>query len=270
MIFIQYLVLAIVQGITEPLPISSSGHMILFDRLIGSNFSLDSSFLNFTIITNFGSLLAILFLFRKKIWCVIKDFFGFIASKDSNKKDNFRYGLMIIIGSIPAGIVGFLFKDHIDKIFSNQKIIGIALIITGIFLFLIKDFKGKKNDNMITCKDSIVVGFFQMIALIPGISRSGSTIVGGMLKGFKRETALEYSFMLYIPVSLASTVLGIKDFLASPNLNELIFPYFIGFVVAGVITYFSAKLFIDLVKKGKLIYFVYYCFIVGILATILL
>ena len=139
------------------------------------------------------------------------------------------------------------------------------LIITSILLFMIKDIKGKKEKKDMTYLDALKIGCFQVIALLPGISRSGATVVGGMKSNLTRETALNYSFMLYIPISVASMVLGVKDLVTAGNIGTLAIPYLVSMIAAGIVTYFAAKLFIDIMKKGKLIYFSIYCFIVGII-----
>lgn len=264
---IKYLILGVVQGFTEPIPVSSSGHLAIFKRLINSNVLND---LNFEIIVNFGSLLAIIFFFRKDIISLIKDFFLYIKSREKKYYNNFKYCLLIIIGTIPAGIIGLLFKDNISSLSSNIKIIGTALIVTALFLFIIRNFKGRKEDYEITYKDAIIVGLFQCIALLPGISRSGATIVGAMLLKFKRETAFKFSFMLYIPISLATLLLGVKDIFESSISSTTLIYYFVGMVAASIVTYFSTILFKDIMKKGKLIWFVIYCLLVGTLVLIFL
>ena len=158
------------------------------------------------------------------------------------------------------------------KIIENHfttKLVGAMLIITSLLLFMIKDIKGKKDKEDITYMDALKIGLFQVIALLPGISRSGATVVGGMKSNLKRETALNYSFMLYIPISVASMALGIKDLLAMNNFAELFIPYLVSMIAAGIVTYYAAKLFIDIMKKGKLIYFSIYCFFVGIITFLL-
>ncbi|MEG2351640.1 MAG: undecaprenyl-diphosphate phosphatase [Bacilli bacterium] len=259
---IKYVILGVIQGFTEPIPVSSSGHLIIFKHLF--NFDAIND-INFEIIVNFGSFLAICFLFRKKIIKIIKDFFMYIKTKEKTYKENYNYAWLIVIGTIPAGIIGFLLKDYIDLISNNIKLIGLALLITALALFLIKDAKGKKGKKEITILDSVIIGLFQVIALFPGISRSGATIVGGMSRNLKRETAVNYSFMLYLPISVATMILGVKELLATPNINIYIMPYTLGMIASCIITYFSAKWFIDVMKKGKLWYFVVYCIIVGIL-----
>ena len=138
------------------------------------------------------------------------------------------------------------------------------------FLFLIRNIKGAKEKQDLTWKDAFIVGLFQVVALIPGISRSGSTIVGGMSRKFTRETAFNFSFLLYMPISIATILLGIKDLIEmNPNMETLLY-YFVSMIAAMIVTYFSAQWFKDIMKKGKLIYFVIYCAIVGTLVILFL
>lgn len=264
MLLLKYLVLGIIQGFTEPLPISSSGHLRIFKSLFNSEVLSD---MNFEIIVNFGSLVAILILYRKEIISIIKDFFGYLKTKEEKYHTNYKYAWLIVVGTIPAALLGLFVKDIIEKYFTT-KLVGLMLIITSLLLYMIKDIKGKKGKEDMTYMDALKIGLFQVVALLPGISRSGSTVVGGMKSNLKRETALNYSFMLYIPISLASMVLGITDLISSGTLNELILPYLVSMIAAGIVTYFAAKLFIDIMKKGKLIYFSIYCFIVGLITFI--
>lgn len=264
---IEYVLLGIIQGFTEPIPISSSGHLLIFKKLFNFNMLSD---MNFEIIVNFGSFLAVVFLYKTEIIKIIKDFFYFIKTKNNKYKENYKYAWLIVIGTIPTGILGFILKDKIDTISNNVKLIGLALLITAFALFLIKDNNGYKEKNKITFKDAIIIGLFQVIALFPGISRSGSTIVGGMSCDLKRDTAVNYSFMLYLPVSIATMILGVKDLIDTPNINELIMPYTLGLIASMIVTYFSAKWFINIMKKGKLIYFSIYCLIVGTLVILFL
>ena len=270
MLIIQYLILGIIQGITEPLPISSSGHLRIFQELFNANMFND---LNFEIFVHFGSLVAIFIIFKKDIIKLIRGFFGFIFTKadskeNAKKKESFRldykYCWLIVIGTIPAGITGFLFKEFLEERLADIRIVGIALFITALMLFVVKNIKGRKDDKDITYKDAILIGLMQAIALVPGISRSGTVLVGCLLRDFKREVALKYTFMLFFPITIASMILGVTDFLNDPNLNTLILPYTIGMVAAGIVTYFSFKWLSSIVKKGKLWKFAIYCIIAGI------
>lgn len=265
--FIKYLFLAIIQGITEPIPVSSSGHLIIFKSLIQNDVLND---LNFEIILNFGSLIAIVIFFLNDIISIIKDFFLYIKTRDKKYYSNFKYAILIVIGTIPAGIFGILFKDFIEEALSGVKIVGIALLITALFLYLIRNLKGNKDESKITYKDAFTIGLFQAIALFPGISRSGATIVGSMISRLKRDTAFKFSFMLYIPISLASMLLGVKDLIDANISINLWITYFICMIISGFVTFFATKWFNGIMKSGKLIYFVWYCLIVGLFVIIFL
>lgn len=255
--YIIYILLGILQGLTEPLPISSSGHLFLFKNLFNTNMLND---LNFEIFVNFGSFLAILLIFWKDIVRLIQSFFIYIFNKEKRKKvkTDFQYCLLIVIGSIPVGIMGVLFKEQIENALTI-RLLGIAFLITAISLFLVKNVKGTKEDKDITVKDAILIGILQMVALCPGISRSGTVLVGCLLCKLKREAALKYTFMLYFPVSIASMGLGILDFIETPASQNLLLPYFLGMMAAGIVTYFSYQWLSELVKKGKLWKFSIYC-----------
>ncbi len=261
--FIKYIILGIIQGITEPLPISSSGHLVLFKNLFNTNMLTD---VNFEIVANFGSFLAILIIFWKDIIKLIKAFFGYIFKKEKRKEyqKDFKYCLLIIIGSIPVGLAGVLFKDKIDSLSGNMTLLGFAFLLTAIMLFLVKNVKGKKNDYDITYKDAIIIGLLQMVALTPGISRSGTVLVGCLLCKLSRDSALKYTFMLYFPVSIASMGLGVLDMIQESSLTTLWLPYLCGLVAAGVVTYFTYQWLSVLVKKGKLWKFSIYCFCLAI------
>lgn len=265
---LEYIILGIIQGFTEPIPVSSSGHVMIFNELLTTN--IDVGLL--AILTNFGSLIAICYLYRERIITLFKDFFSHLKNKNKETYNNYRYALYIIIATIPAGIMGLIVtKLGIFTVLEeNIKFVGITLLITAGFLFLIRNIKGKKGNNDITFKDALIVGLFQMVALVPGISRSGSTIVGGMVRNLKRETAFDFSFLLYIPISIATTLLGVTDLLTSNlNLTTIIY-YLIATLIAGIVTYFATKWFKDIVTKGKLIYFVIYCLIAGTLVVLFL
>lgn len=260
---LKYIILGIIQGFTEPLPISSSGHLFLFKNIFNTNMFND---LNFEIVVNFGSFLAILFIFRKEVIDLLSSFFSFIFNKKKRKitKDKFRYCMYIIVSTIPIGIMGLLFKDVIENKLSNIKFLGIAFIITALLLLLIKNKNGNKEDKDITLKNAIFIGLFQIIALFPGISRSGTVLVACLLCNMKRETALKYTFILYFPVSVATMLLGCIDIIKSGNLAELLVPYTSGLVAAGIVTYFTYRWLSKIVKEGKLWKFSIYCICLAI------
>ncbi len=264
---IKYILFGILQGLTEPLQISSSGHLVLARYLFNTNAFDD---LTFEIVLNFASFLAIFFIFRKDIIKLIKSFFLYITNKEKRRikeiKDDFKYDLLILLGSIPAGIAGVLFKDFIEEKLGNIKILGIAFIITAVILFLVRKLNGNKKDNDITYIDAIIIGLFQVAALMPGISRSGAVLVGCLLMKLSRDSALKYAFMLYLPVSIGSFILSVKDLIGIDP--SVIFPYILGFIASGVMTYFASLWFFDKVKKGELAKFSIYLIILGLIVLI--
>lgn len=262
MTIIKYIILGIIQGITEPIPVSSSGHITLFKALINSTI-FDS--LNFEIISNFGSFIAILIIYFKDIKILIIDFIIFISKKEKRKekKNNFSYVIKIIISTIPIGIMGLIFKGKIESL-NNMNFLAIAFIITGLSLLLVSKKNGFKEDKDITYKDAIIIGLLQALTVTPGISRSGTVLVACLLCNLKRENALKYTFMLYFPVSIAAMILGMKDFILVSNLNDLILPYGLGMIAALIVTYYSYNWLSNWVKKGKLSKFAYYCFFLAL------
>ena len=265
MTLLKYLLLGLIQGLTETIPVSSSGHLMIFKTLMNAKMDYDT----LAIMTNFGSLVAIIILFWSDIVKIIKDFFKYLKSKDQESKTNFKYAWMIVLGCIPAGLMGLVISklDLFDKIENNIKIVGISLIVTAILLFIVRNFDGKKDDSKLCIKEALTVGCFQILGLFPGISRSGSTIVGGMVSGLKRDTAFKYSFMLYIPLSLAAMALELTDVKIE---DGLFLNYTLATMVACVATLLVTKWFRKVVVKGKLIYFSIYCLIVGILVLLFL
>lgn len=262
---LKYIFLGFIQGFTETIPVSSSGHLMIFKTIMNVRVDFDT----IAILTNFGSLIAIIILFWNEIVSIITGFFRYIFIKDKKYKSEFKYAWLIVIGCIPAGLAGIMVSklDLFDKIEDNVKIVGLSLMITAILLYLIRNFKGRKKADNLTIKDALTVGCFQILGLFPGISRSGSTIVGGMFSDLKRDTAFTYSFMLYIPMSLAAMALEITKI----NLDKSLMLYYVfAIVTSAVVTFLVTRWFRKIVNEGKLIYFSIYCFIVGLLVVIFL
>ena len=270
---IEYIFLGILQGITEPIPVSSSGHLLILQTILekfSQNINIDFSIL--ATMTNFGSLIAIVVIYWNDITKLVKSFFAYLLNKNRKKdvKEDFSYCLKIIIATIPAGIAGIIATklNLLNTLEENVKFVGFMLLLTAIFLFLIKDFKGSKDKDKITFMDAFVIGICQMIAIIPGLSRSGATIVGGMYRKLKRTTAFDFSFILYIPISVATSILGIKDLLATSISSSTWILYLIATILAGIFTYIFTKWFSKIVKEGKLIYFSVYCVILGLIVIL--
>lgn len=262
---LKYLLLGVVQGFTEPLPVSSSGHLVLLQELLG--IGIDD--LNFEIIVNAASLFAILFLFRNDIIKIVTGFINYIIKKDKTEyKVDFNYALMIVIGVIPAGLIGFIGKDFIESNLKGVSIVGIGLLITAFALHLIGKNATKNEITNITFKDALVIGVFQVFALIPGISRSGSTMVGGLSRKIKFEETMRFSFMLYIPISLAGLLLSVYDMITATNTDIFIEGYVVAFLASLFMTYFAVKWLYKVVRSGNLKWFSLYCVIVGVTAIV--
>ncbi|MBM7601635.1 undecaprenyl-diphosphatase [Virgibacillus halotolerans] len=265
-LLVKYFILGVIQGVTEPIPISSSGHLVIFREL----FDIEIKGLSFEIVVNFGSLIAVLLIYRKDIARLAIHFFQFILQNDPAAKKDFQFVIFLVVATIPTGLIGLLLEDYISEKLSGVAIVGVTLLITGAAIWIIRNLSGRKNDGDLTIKDAIIVGLAQAVALIPGISRSGATIVAAMLVGMKKETALRFSFLLYIPVSLGVTFLSITDIIHDPDFDRLMIPYIIAFMAAMVATFFALKWFMNIMVKGNLKYFSFYCFIVGVLVIVFL
>ncbi|SHM42549.1 undecaprenyl-diphosphate phosphatase [Gracilibacillus kekensis] len=267
-VLVKYLFLGLLQGFTEPIPISSSGHLVMAKDLLGLA-GVDN--LSFEVLVNFGSLIAVLIIYWKDIVKIAKNGINYIVTKNKEYHDDFMFIIYLVVATIPAAIIGLLFEDMIADTFAGKaKMIGITLFITGIALWIIRNLRGTKNDGGLTIKDAVIVGLAQAVALIPGISRSGATIVAAMLLGMKQETALRFSFLMFIPVSVGTMVLSVGDVVQDENFNTMWIPYAIAFFAALVATYYSLRWFMNVMANGNLKYFAFYCFIVGIIAFFLL
>jgi len=237
---IEAIILAIIQGITEWLPVSSSGHLAILEHFFGiqENIAYD-------VLLHFATLLVIVFVFRKRIIEYIK---------------TPKYWLFIAIGTIPIVIVGFLIEPYIQTIFNSMITVGFMLLITASFLFFADRINKKDTLNS---KRSFIVGLFQALAIMPGVSRSGSTISGAKFLGISKKEAVEFSFILAIPAILGATILKLTEIKAGINANMII-----GSIVTIIISYFCLNLLIKIVQKNKLKYFSYYCLIVGLLLIV--
>lgn len=263
---IEYFILGLVQGITEPIPISSSGHLIIFRELFG----IEAEGLSFEIFVNFASLLAVLIIYRKDIVRLIVNSYAFIFKKDPSAKDDFRFVIYLVIATIPVGVVGLLFGDVLGEALSKPVVVGYTLLITAAALWIIRNYRGKKFDGDLTTRDAVIVGLVQAIAVTPGISRSGATIVGSIMVGMNQETALRFAFLLYIPVSLGTGILEIPDLISSPTFQSMLIPHLVAFITTFIATYFALKWFMGIMAKGNLKYFSYYCVVVGLLVILFL
>ena len=266
---IQAIILGIIQGLTEFLPISSSGHLVLFQHIFG----LKEPEIFFDISVHAGTLIAVIVYFRKDLQSIIISITrvlsmmlrGEMSYRDAWNDSDIKLAILIIIGTIPTAIIGLLFKRVADQLFSSIFIVGCALIVTGVFLWVTRMIKTEGNGiESFSGKDALLIGFAQGLAITPGISRSGSTIVVVLLLGMNRETAARYSFLLSIPAILGATILSLKDISA----HDLDLMILVGTITAGIVGYCALKLLVYIVKKGQMHLFSPYCWIVGAVALI--
>lgn len=263
---LKYFILGLVQGFTEPIPVSSSGHLVLVQELFG----VAAEGISFEAFVNFASLLVVLFIYRKDIVSLACNGWKYLTKKEKACFPEFKMIICLIIATIPAAIGGVLFEDVIGTIFKSPKMIGISLLITAVALWIVRNMRGRKGDFDISYMDALIIGLAQAVALIPGISRSGATIVAALLLGTSSSTALRFSFLMYIPVSLGGMILSGSDIITDPQIASLAMPYALAFVAALVMNYISLKWFMNIMEKGNLKYFSFYCVIVGILAIAVL
>lgn len=268
-LIIKYIIVALVQGVGEILPISSSGHMVIIQSILG----LKTSDLTFEIFLHFASLIAIIAFFYKKLWSMIKSFFLYIFKKetriDEEIKHNFFLCLYIVIATIPAGIIGLFLEDFIGAHLSKMWIVGCFLLLTSAMLYIITKIPRERSIKEMNWLDALVIGLFQCIGVLPGVSRSGSCIVGGSSRKINQSDAAEFAFILAIPIMLGSAIFSVGDIAVALENKNLIIPYIIAFIVTLVVTYVALKVFLKIVRKQKLTTFSIYCLIMGIVAIIL-
>lgn len=270
MSLLKAIFLGIFQGVTEFLPISSSGHLVLLQKLFG----IDEGNLFLTVMLHFGTLISIIIVYFKDIVCIISEFIKLITELLRDKKikiDNEyrKLGIMIIIGSIPTALMGILLEDIFESFYNTTIIIGLALLFTGILLWVAERINsGKKSIFKMTVKDAIVIGTFQGMAITPGLSRSGSTIVGGLFMGLSKKNATRFSFLLALPATFGASVLELSKTLTT-NLSDVSFLIVVVGILASCITgIFSIKFLIKVLEKGKLYYFSYYVWFLGLIVIL--
>ncbi len=261
-----FIFLGLLQGFTEPLPISSSGHLVLAQHFL----DVDLPGLTFEIMVNFGSLIAILVFYRKFILQLISNSIMFIKTKEKKYRADFIYVLLLIIATIPATLFGYLLKDFIGDNLATVIVVAIMLLVTATVLLVVNQLKNcSKEGNEISILDAILIGFAQVFALIPGISRSGATVSMGLFRKLSVDTALKFSFLMFIPVSLGSMILGVSDVMDDSEFSSNLHYYIIAIISSAVATYFALQLFRDMLKHKKLYLFSIYCALISVTVLVI-
>jgi len=248
---ITAVLLGLLQGVTEWLPISSSGHLALAQNTLG----LDVPVV-FDIFIHIGTLAAVCIFYRKDIISILKS----LAIFDLKSKET-RFALLIIGAMIPTAIIGFAFRPFFESMFSSNVLVGMALIITGTILYFAS--KARPSNEPLSPASSLVIGIFQGIAVAPGISRSGATISAGLLQGINAKEAARFSFLLSIPAIIGATIFEVKD-AASFSIDWI--PFVMGAIAAAIVGYFAIGFLLRILEERKFQWFAYYCWLVGIFA----
>ncbi len=257
MTFFEAIILGIVQGLTEFLPVSSSGHLELTKAIVGDN-SVPEESLMLTVLLHAATALSTIVIFRKDIKELLSGLFQF------KNNEEFQYSLKIVLSMIPAAAVGVLFEEEIEQLFGGQiLLVGVMLLLTGTLLFLADRAKNTLKD--VSTKNAVLIGIVQAIAILPGISRSGATISTSVLLGIDRQKAARFSFLMVVPLILGKMA---KDLLSGDLANTQADTLVLvaGFIAAFVSGLLACQWMISLVKRSQLKYFSYYCYVVGIAA----
>ena len=264
---LKYIIIGSVQGLAEFLPISSSGHLILFGKILG----ISGTDMTLEILVHFGTLVAIFFAYKKDILELIKvtpklpSYLTNKASLSLEEKTNIQLIINIVLATIPAVIIGLSFKDSLEHNRSNLMV-ALALLFTSGFLFSIKFLKD--SNESITLKKAILIGFAQAFAIIPGISRSGATICMALWLGIDREKSARFSFLMSIPVILGATILKLKEMFDQEISTHQLLLYLVATATAAITGYLSILFIKYLIKQNRFHYFAIYCAIVGTITLI--
>ncbi len=260
MSILEAIFLGILQGATEFLPISSSGHLVLIPAIFG----LSQPSLTIIAIAHEGTLLAVLIYFRRELWQILKSVVAGIWQREPFKSDDARLGWLIVLGSVPAAVAGLLLEDYFERVFGSPTSAAFFLIVTALLLVIAERIiKGDKLLNQMSWIDTTVIGIFQMLALIPGISRSGSTITAGIWRGFDRSNAARYSFLLGVPAILGAGILSLVNLLETGGLSTQWPALLAAFSAAAIVGYACIYFLLAWLRSHKLYIFALYCALLG-------
>lgn len=255
MSILEAIIFGLIQGLTEFLPVSSSGHLALFKHLFGVDF--EQFGMSFDVALHLATIVAVIIVLRKDIWEILKHPFQ-------------KLTLYVIVATIPAGIIGVLFNEQVGSIGGTLWLVGVFFLITGVILAvsdaLSKQKRKRRSLETMQMKDALAAGFAQAVGVLPGISRSGSTISGGLVSGLNRDAATRFSFLMSIPIILGSCIFDLKDIVTGKVVMEqsVLVPTLIGMLVAGIAGFIACKFMLDYIRRKGMKVFVYYMLAVGV------
>lgn len=259
MTIIQAIVLGIIQGVTEFLPISSSGHLVIANYLFGWTIPDQVNFV-FDIIIHLGSLLALVVFFRKDLYQLILIMYDGVVHRRPFANPISRLGWFLILATIPAVLVGIFFKNIVEKAFTSPVLVAVLLLVTAVLL-VVGEWYGKRLRNLenLTWQDALIVGAFQALALFPGISRSGATISAGMMRNLDRGSAARFAFLMSVPIMVGVGGLGVLDLVRSPTPSGQILTLLLGFIFAAITGFMAIRWLLAYVSRRPLYLFAIYC-----------
>ena len=268
MTLLQAFILGVVQGLTEFIPVSSSGHLVLVPWLLKWDLEPQAAFV-FDVLVQWGTLLAVIVYFRKDLKAITSAVLSSLRNRDQPLSPDARLAWLVALSTIPALFAGLLLKSLVEDAINSPKAVFIFLLITGGLLFLGEKL-GRRFKSMtdISYADAIWIGIFQIFSLFPGVSRSGATISAGLLRGIKRDTAARFSFLMVVPIMIAAGFIALIDLATIPDALSLIGTLIIGFIVAAIVGYISIHWLLKFLSERSLYYFSVYCLLIGLIGIL--
>ncbi|MBL8046427.1 MAG: undecaprenyl-diphosphatase UppP [Anaerolineales bacterium] len=260
----QAILLGLLQGLTEFLPVSSTAHLILVPWLLGWQFDEKAKFV-FDVLVQNGTLVAVIIYFWKDLWYIARAVWEGLLKRQPLGTVDARLGWFIVLATIPAVVAGLLFKDFFESVFASPLIVAALLLVTAALLVFSERYGQRTRPlTQITWLDALIIGLMQALAILPGVSRSGSTMAGGMARHLERPAAARFSFLMSIPVMLGAGIIALKDLLEIPNFTEYLLPVGVGFTVAGIVGYASIAWLLSFVRQRSFYGFAIYCVLVSV------
>jgi undecaprenyl-diphosphatase len=268
MSLVQAVLLGIVQGLTEFLPISSSAHLVLVPALLGWRFSEDTAFV-FDVLVQMGTLVAVVVYFRQDLVGLVRGTIDGLIRRRPFEAPMSRLAWLIVLATLPAVIAGLFLKDIVDQVFSDPIAVSYFLLLTAVWLVLSERI-GKRTRDLdgLSAADALWVGVAQAAALFPGISRSGSTIGAGLTRHLDRQSSARFSFLMSIPVMLGASVIALNDLMRIAELRSMIAPLVVGFIAASIVGYLSIRWMLAYLLRRSLTVFAVYCAVVGVAGVV--
>src|SRR5574341_299858 len=265
MTLIQSFLLGIIQGLTEFIPVSSTAHLLVTEHFMGLDPN-DEMLFSFSVLIQLGTLVSLFIFYGKDLLMLVKAFFAKPFSTAEN-----RLAWYIVIATVPALIFGYVLKDAVEAIFKNPLLEASIRLLTAAILLSFAEWLTKKNRTLdsMTWLDALFIGILQVLAIFPGASRSGTTISGGMFRGFDRPSAARFAFLMSVPVMLAAGGYEMLDVIRMPNLSEFLPLLAVGFITAAIVGWFAIKWLINYLSKHSLYIFAAYCAVVGMIVFFL-